>query len=126
MRTVNVPELVVEHYRDSDYWAFVGRNLLMGRASRVLGAHRLAHRALAAALLGVVALGVLAVFWPPARIALLACVGAYALVLVVSGIAAALATRRPVALLAVPPLVAGVHLARALGYMLPPHGSSRE
>jgi len=125
-RIVHCADLVVEHYRDSTFGAFVGRNFLMGRASRVLGAHRLAHRALSGALIGVVALGVLAVFWAPARLALLACVGAYALVLLASGVAAAWATRRPVALLAVPPLLAGVHLARALGYLFAAPAASRE
>jgi GT2 family glycosyltransferase len=125
-RTVNVPELVIEHYRDSTYWTFVGRNFLMGRASRALGAHRFAHRALVAALLAVVALGGSAAFWPPGRAALLFCVGAYAVVLLASGVAAAVATRHPVGLLAVPPLVAGLHLARALGYMFPARASSKE
>lgn len=119
------PEVRVRHHRDTTFLAFLGRNFGMARACRRLGLHRLPHTLLAGGALAVSALAVLSAWRGPWRLVLAACAGAYALLLLVSALAALAAKRRAEMLYLVPALLAGVHAARAVGFLAARRGSGR-
>jgi GT2 family glycosyltransferase len=114
---VCAPQVRVRHYRDTTLFSFLRRNFRMARVCRRLGLHRLPHTLLAGGALAVSALAVLSAWPGPWRMALAACVGAYALVLLGSALAALAAKRRAEMLFLVPGLLAGVHAARAAGFL---------
>lgn len=118
-RIAFAPAARVMHARDTTFGALLRRNFGMARACRRLGVHRMAHRALAASVVGAVALAGLAVFLPATRIALAACAGAYAVLVLACAAAAAAATRRAAVALHVVPILVGLHVARGVGYMVP-------
>ena len=91
-RIAFAPAARVVHARDTTFGDLLWRNFGMARACRRLGVHRAAQRALAGSVLAAAALAGLAVFLPPARVALAVCAGAYA-VLVLTCAAAAGARR---------------------------------
>lgn len=111
------PQVRVRHHRDTTLFSFLRRNFGMAQACRRLGLHRLPHTLLAGGALAVSALAALSAWPGPWRIALTACVGAYALVLLGSALAALAAKRRAEMLFLVPALLAGVHAARAAGFL---------
>ena len=114
---VIAPEVRVGHCRDTTYRSFVRRNFAMGRAGRALGVHRLPHTVLALSLVCAAILGVLSVFFPPLSVMLCLAAGAYCAVLLVSSVWAAVRTRDLRMLLVVPLVLAGLHVARGLGYL---------
>jgi GT2 family glycosyltransferase len=118
-RIVFAPQMRVKHCRDTTFRDFVRRNFSMARTCRSLRVHRLPHVMLAACLLALVALGALAVFSPAAWTALCICAAAYALVLISSGLSATWTTGKLGTLALVPLLLAGLHVARGLGYLFP-------
>ncbi len=113
------PDAPVLHRRDTTFGSLLGRNFEMARASRRLGVQRAAQGAVSGSLLAGLALAAAAVFWPPARWALAVCAAAYILVILACATAAAAATRRPAAAFWVIPMLAGLHVARGAGYLLP-------
>ena len=119
------PAARVTHARDTTFGALLRRNFGMARACRRLGVHRMAHRALAASVIGAAALAGLAVFLPAARIALAGCAGAYAMLVLACAAAATAATRRAAVALHVAPILVGLHVARGVGYMVPPRRGRR-
>jgi len=119
------PQVRVRHHRDTTFFLYLRRNFGMAQACRRLGLHRLAHTLLAGSALAVSALAVLAPWRGPWRLALAACVSAYALLLLGSALAALAAKRRAEMLFWVPALLAGVHAARAAGFLAARRGADR-
>jgi GT2 family glycosyltransferase len=113
------PELRMPHRRETSLRSFLARNFRMAQASRRIGAHRLAHRALVGALVAGVGLSAGAALAPALAPAALGAAGGYALLLLGCAVACA-AERRDLRMVPlVPVLLAGLHMARALGYLWP-------
>jgi len=91
----------------------------MARAARRIGAHRLAHLALAGLVLGLLAGPATLVLPRPFGITWLGAVSVYGLLVVASACVAG-ARKRSLRVAAwTPLLLVGVHLARGLGYLAP-------
>jgi len=116
-RIAFAPDAGVVHARDTTLGSLVRRNFGMARVSAGLGVHRFAHGVLAASLVGAAALATAAALYAPARTALAACAAAYVLALLGCALAAAVATRRMGVIPHVVLILAGLHVARGLGYL---------
>jgi GT2 family glycosyltransferase len=118
------PDVRVKHFRNTSWRDFLARNLQLGRTCRALKVHRLPQTLLALLVIGLGAslaaaptlgmLGGLVLVLP----------GSYLLTLAISAMHGAMRTRSPGALIRIPFLMAGLHLSRGLGYLIPQiHGS---
>jgi hypothetical protein len=113
------PELRVGHRRETTFGSFLARNFRMARACRRMGTHRLPHVLLAGGGLTVAALLVLGLAVPSLWAAGPALMAAYAGLLLAAGVHAGLRRRDPRMVGLVPVLAAGLHAARAAGYLWP-------
>ncbi len=118
-RLVFAKGVYVKHFRDTNWRDFLIRNFQLGRACRTLRVHRLAQTLLALLVLGIGASLVAALVIGSLGGAVFVIPGVYALMLVVSAVHGSLRTRSPGALLRIPCLLAGLHLSRGLGYIIP-------
>jgi cellulose synthase/poly-beta-1,6-N-acetylglucosamine synthase-like glycosyltransferase len=118
-KLVFAPSVRVSHCRDTTFPSFWRRNFRMGRVCRREGLHRFPHRVLAAACVGIVLLAIAAAAFPALREPLAAVFGLYAALLLVSAIVGAAAARSVRAMCYIPLMLAGLHLARGLGYLFP-------
>jgi GT2 family glycosyltransferase len=126
-KLVYAPEVRVSHHRDTTLLSFMWRNFRMARVCRREGLHRLPHRVLSAACIGASLLAVAALAVPSLGIFITAVFGLYAAVLLVSAVVGAVAKRSLAAVLHIPLMLAGLHIARGLGYLFParPRGNRR-
>jgi hypothetical protein len=116
---VHAPEIVVGHYRDTTFGSFFLRNLRMARVCRERGIHRPAHAALISFFASLLGTGLSAAAFPALWAVHGLLVGAYGSLLGAAGISGAWKARRPILALAVPALIVGLHVSRALGFALP-------
>ena len=116
---IHVPEIVVGHYRDTTFGSFFLRNLRMARVCRERGIHRPAHAALISLFASLLCTGLAAAAFPALWAVHGLLVGAYGSLLGAAGISGAWKARRPLLALAVPALILGLHVSRALGFALP-------
>lgn len=117
------PEIVVEHSRDTTYAEFFKRNAAMARVSRQRKIHVQSHRMMTAALLGLLVLSFLSLWFDTARWVLGAVLSGYAALLLFQGVSGACRKKRAQLLFWIPMLMGSLHLARAIGFILP--GGSR-
>jgi GT2 family glycosyltransferase len=125
-RVVFAPEVRIRHCRDTNFFSFVRRNVIMACTCRALGIHRLPHMSLAIFALGTPALALASVFLHPLRIVLLILLGMYAAILIAGAIGGFRRTGDPRMLAIIPGLMVSLHLARGLGYLLPLRDKSTE
>jgi len=119
MRALMCPDVVVYHWRDTTFWKFLQRNFMMAQTSRLIGVHRLAHMALAAAGAVVLVLAVGALWFQFMRVALVICMAVYCALLLWCALNGYWRTRKLAVLGLIPSLLAAVHMARAIGYVVP-------
>jgi hypothetical protein len=115
---VFAPDVKVLHRRKTTFTAMVRRDFDIARTCRMTGLQPWGHYALSGALVGVVGLGLGSIFWTPSQMALAVLAAAYAAILLVVGIMAAVRKRRFGVLLLAPIITASLHLARATGYLV--------
>jgi GT2 family glycosyltransferase len=118
-QVVHAPEIVVGHFRDTNFISFFFRNFRMARVCRVLGLHRHAHLALAAVVPGLLLFGIVTIAAPALKSVFFLLIGMYITALLLTGIGRALKTRRISLVILVPLLILTLHTARGLGYCLP-------
>jgi GT2 family glycosyltransferase len=118
-RALMSPDIVVYHWRDTTFWKFLQRNFMMAQTSRLIGVHRLAHTVLAASGAVAILLAVGALWSQYMRVALAICIAVYCALLFWCALRGYWQTRKPAVLGLIPSLLAGVHMARALGYVVP-------
>lgn len=116
---VHVPEVVVHHYRDTTFPSFFLRNLRMAKVCRERGIHRRAHLALAAFFAALPLTGLTSMVFPAmSPVPLLLCAG-YGTLLCATGLVSAWQSRQLSLAITVPALIVALHVARALGFVLP-------
>jgi len=113
------PEIVVEHSRDTTYAEFFKRNAAMARVSRQKKIHVQSHRMMSAALPGLLVLSLLSLWFDTARWALCAVLLGYSAMLLLPAVFGAWRKKRAQLLFWMPILLGSMHLARAVGYILP-------
>lgn len=113
------PEVRVKYFRDTNWRDFLSRNIQLGKACRILKVHRLPQALLSLLILGIGASLALALVFGTLGGVVFLIPGAYVLTLAVSAVHGSLRTRSPGALIRIPCLIAGLHLSRGLGYLLP-------
>jgi GT2 family glycosyltransferase len=112
-----VPNVRVEHYRDTTLKSFLRRNFLMARTCRQFGIHRLPHTMLSAGMLSLCAFAALSLLNHDWLIVPVACLALYVCILAATALNAFFKSGRISMLPLVPFLLAGVHVARASGYL---------
>jgi GT2 family glycosyltransferase len=112
------PDLKVRHRRKTTFGAMVRRDFVIARTCRAEGLQPWGHRALSGALVAGAGLAAGAIFWPPLAWVLATLGGAYALLLAIVGAQAVIEKRRAGVLILAPLITAGLHLARAAGYLV--------
>lgn len=116
-RILYAPDIVVGHYRDTNFYSFVIRNMNMARVCRQKKIHTQAHLALAFFFGTMLVLAVAGTTLYPASLTLKLLLGSYAALLAASGLNAARRSRRPTLLFAVPVLIFTLHTSRVAGYV---------
>jgi hypothetical protein len=124
-RIVFAPAMRVVHRRETTYRSVLRRNAAMAGVCRTRGLHRTVHLLAAVGLLVILVLLALTPWARAVRMPLGILLAAYAVLLLAVGIRAACRRRCPALLVLVPFLAASLHLARALGYLLPCRGGRR-
>lgn len=118
-RVVFAPEVRVGHRRDTTFGRFVRRGLEKAQTSRMLGIHRVAHRLLAAWVIGMVMLGGAAMFSAFWACIFVGMMGIYGTVLLITSVLGVLQTKNLKTFALIPGLVLSLHVARGIGYLLP-------
>ena len=122
-KIIYVPDIIVGHYRDTDFRSFILRNAHMAHVCRQKGIHTRAHMALTIFFTTLLALAAASSFATPTAILFGILFGGYSSVLAASGVGAAWRRSRPALMFTVPALIFALHVARATGYTFsPPHG----
>ena len=114
-----VPEVIVEHCRDTNFVSFFKRNMSMAQICKRLDVHRGAHLMLVALMIGLPIMGVVSLFVEVLKGIFLSVVGLYAASVLLTGIKGAVKKTRAVLAGLIPALIVSLHVARAAGYMLP-------
>lgn len=122
---VFVPGLVVRHRRDTNLPEVIRRDFAIARVCRAEGLHPGPHRLLAGVLAATLLLAATAIVEKRLLAPLLTGALAYVFLLAVLAVEAGLRKRSFRVFLMVPVLAAGLHTARAAGYLLPPSGLDR-
>ena len=115
-----IPDVVVGHYRDTNFRSFVLRNAHMAHVCRQKGIHTRAHMVLTIFFTMLLALAAATPFMTSTAILFSILLGAYFSVLAASGLGAAWRRSRPALLFTVPALIFALHAARAAGYTFIP------
>ena len=114
-----VPEVMVGHYRDTNFVSFFKRNMCMARICRRLGINRGAHLALVALMIGFPTMGVASLVVEELKGFFLAALGVYTAVVILTGSKGAVKKKRAVLAGVIPGLIVALHVAKAAGYILP-------
>jgi len=113
------PEVMVGHYRDTNFVSFFKRNMCMAQVCKRLGIHRGAHLALVALMIGLPIMGVASLVVEALKGFFLSAFGVYTAVVILTGSKGAVKKKRAVLAGLIPMLIVALHVARAVGYMLP-------
>jgi len=116
---VHVPEIVVHHYRDTTFPSFFLRNLRMAKVCRERGIHRRAHLALVSFFTILPLTGLISMVFPAMSPVPLLHSAGYGTLLCTTGLVSAWQSRQPSLAITVPALIVALHVARALGFVLP-------
>jgi hypothetical protein len=119
MRAVMCPSVRIRHCRDTTSWRFLKRDFMKARSAKLLGVHRLPHMILVSLGLGALLLAVGAVWSEILGIVFGVGLTIYAALILWCALKGFFRTRRGAAVVLIPFLLVGVHIARALGYALP-------
>lgn len=118
------PEIVVGHFRDTNFSSFFFRNLHMAQVCRAKGIHKRAHCAALCYFVAILLTAATAPFLSVSAWTFGVLSGSYATLLGVTGLAAAWRSRRPALGLTVPTLILSLHAARAIGFStIPPRNA---
>lgn len=110
------PEIVVGHYRDTNFPSFFCRNLHMAQVCRAKGIHRRAHLAAVCFFVAIFLTAAAAPVLSASAWTFGVLSGSYATLLGLTGLTAAWRSHRPVLALTVPALIISLHVARAIGF----------